>query len=394
MSTTKPQRINVEFVSAYPSRPLRGEDAYAAIIGDVLARMATALGHDVTREYYVNDAGPQADALARGVFARCVAPAEFEPDEITALAATVRKGLPKELFTAAEADWLPAVRHAALKAAMASIRSGLTALDVSFDTFTHESGLETDATLSRLLNAFSATDALLDSRGALITTVPDTPSERLLLDTVPRGDLRPRPLTDGDGRYTYYAADLAYHSDKIARGYDLLIDVFRKDHASYAPGLVAGVALMSAGQAKLSVCLIDPVRPAPQEEPSPRVPVATALPSLDALLAYYGPRLLRRLFLAHAPGEPLTLACDSATRAALQAADEADAAALALPLAGLEPQGHAASLLNAAFQARSPHMLMAGTQALAADGLQTGTLSPDQKKALEQSLNALGLPPS
>ncbi|WP_438992152.1 hypothetical protein [Lentibacter sp.] len=391
MSTTKPQRINVEFVSAYPSRPLRGEDAYAAIIGDVLARMAAALGHDVTREYYVNDAGPQADALARGVFARCVAPSEFESDEITALAATVRQGLPKELFTAAEADWLPLVRRAAVQAAMASIGEGLAALEVQFDTFTHESSLETRGELPRLFSDFARKDALMDSSGNLITTAPETPTARLMLDTVSRGDLRPRPLTDGDGRYTYYAADLAYHSDKLARGYDLLIDVFRKDHASYAPGLIAGVDLISAGQAQLLVCLIDPVRPALAQEMSPRAPAATALPSLEALLAYYGPRLLRRLFLSHTPGEPLVLNCDAATRTELLRAEEACTNARALPLGGTEPPEPASPPIEAAFIAKSPHMLMASTDALAAECLHMGAITSRAKDILEQSLSALGL---
>lgn len=393
MSTTKPQRINVEFVSAYPSRPLRGEDAYAAIIGDVLARMATALGHEVTREYYVNDAGPQADALARGVYARCLAPAEFDADEITALTATVRKGLPEHLFTAPEAGWLIPVRRAAVDAAMASIRAGLAALNVRFDTFTHESSLETRGELARLLKDFARQDALMDSSGNLVSDAPDTPTDRLMLDTVSRGDLRPRPLTDGDGRYTYYAADLAYHSDKLARDYDLLIDVFRKDHSSYAPGLVAGVDLMSAGKAKLSVCLIDPVRPATGEEPSPRAPAATALPSLDELLAFYGAGLLRRLFLAHAPGEPLELACDTTTRTALKLAEDACRAALALPEGRTGRQTTAAVLIAEAFTARNPHTLIAKADELAAQCLTAGTISKDARETLEQLQAALGFTP-
>ena len=391
MSTTKPQRINVEFVSAYPSRPLRGEDAYAAIIGDVLARMAAALGHDVTREYYVNDAGAQADALARGVYARCLAPTEFEADEITALAAAVRTGLSKDLFEAVEADWLPDVRRAAVEAAMASIREGLTALDVQFDTFTHESSLETRGELFRLFSDFARKDALMDSSGNLINAAPEKPAERLMLDTVSRGDLRPRPLTDGDGRYTYYAADLAYHSDKLARGYDLLIDVFRKDHSSYAPGLIAGVDLMSAGKAKLSVCLIDPVRPTLAEESSPRAPAAQGLPSLEELLAYYGARLLRRLFLTHAPGEPLELACCTEIRTVLLDADKLCASALALPISDIDGQSLETPLTEAAFNARNPHMLMKSADELAAQFIKAGKITPKGRAALSQLWATLGL---
>ncbi|MCV2894174.1 hypothetical protein [Lentibacter sp. XHP0401] len=391
MSTSKPQRINVEFVSAYPSRPLRGEDAYAAIIGDVLARMAAALGHEVTREYYVNDTGPQADALARGVYARCLAPAEFEPDEITALAATVRKGLPEHLFAASEADWLTPVRRAAVNAAMASIRVGLAALDVHFDTFTHESSLETRGKLAKLLSDFAQKDALMDSLGTLVSGAPEKPTGRLMLDTASRGDLRPRPLTDANGSYTYYAGDLAYHSDKLARGYDLLIDVFRKDHSSYAPGLVAGVDLMSAGKARLSVCLIDPVRPATGEEPSPRVPYDNGLPSLDALLDFYGAPLLRRLFLAHEPGTPLELVCDPAIRATLERAAETTRAAFELPVQAREPSTSATEALTAAFVARSPHMLMAAADDLASACLKANTASPQTKETLSRMQTALGL---
>lgn len=391
MTTSKPQRINVEFVSAYPSRPLRGEDAYAAIIGDVLARMADALGHEVTREYYVNDAGPQADALARGVYARCVAPAEFDTDEITALAAAVRKGLPEHLFTAPEADWLAPVRRAAVDAAMASIREGLADLDVRFDVFTHESGLETGGALTRLLDDFAAKDALMDRSGNLVSPAPETQTERLMLDTVPRGDLRPRPLTDADGRFTYYAGDLAYHSDKLERGFDMLIDVFRKDHSSYAPGLVAGIDLMSAGKAKLSVCLIDPVRPATGEEPSPRAPFDNGLPSLEALLAFYGAPLLRRLFLAHAPGTPLELACDEPTRAALARAEANSLAMLELPDAPADAALMAEPALTEAFEARNPHLLLATADDLAAQSLAKGSAHPAAKTALSQMRRALGL---
>lgn len=391
MTASKPLRINIEFVSAYPSRPLRGEDAYAAIIGDVLGRMAAALGHEVTREYYVNDAGPQADALARGVYARCLAPAEFDSDEITALAAAVRKGLPEHLFTATEADWLAPVRRAAVDAAMASIRNGLANLDVRFDVFTHESSLETGGALTRLLNDFARKDALMDGSGNLVNKVPARQTERLMLDTVPRGDLRPRALTDADGRFTYYAGDLAYHSDKLDRGYDMLIDVFRKDHSSYAPGLVAGIELMSAGKAKLSVCLIDPVRPATGEEPSPRVPFDNGLPSLEALLAFYGPTLLRRLFLAHAPGAPLELACDARTRAALERAEADSLAALALPDAPADAALPANVSLAQAFEARNPHLLLAAADDLAAESLAKGSASVTARIALSRMRSALGL---
>ncbi|WP_298678697.1 hypothetical protein [uncultured Lentibacter sp.] len=391
MTSQAPLRINIEFVSAYPSRPLRGEDAYAAIIGDVLARMAGQLGHQVSREYYVNDAGPQADALARGVYARVLTPSAFEDDEITALATTVRKRLPEALFDSPEASWLSPLRSATVAAAMERITADLEALGVAFDVFTAESSLETKGALRKLLDDFASKAALMDAAGNLLQTAPEPPLARLMLDTTARGDLRPRALTDSDGRYTYYAADLAYHADKMARSFDLMIDVFRKDHAAYAPGLVAGVDLISASQTKLSVCLIDPVRPPSEADPSPRVaaPLA-ALPKLEALLAFYGAPLLRRLFLSHAPGKPLALACDPATRRALKAAEERQLAALALPETGASDAPDALAEIASAFEARTPHKLMAATDALASASLAARSLSKEAKSGLLAMRAALG----
>ena len=167
--------------------------------------------------------------------------------------------------------------------------------------------------------------------------------------------------------------------------------MFRKDHSSYAPGLIAGVDLMSAGKAKLSVCLIDPVRPALAEEPSPRAPAVQGLPSLEELLAYYGARLLRRLFLTHAPGEPLELACCTEIRTALLDADKLCASALALPISDVDAQSLETPLTEAAFNARNPHMLMKSANELAAQFIKAGKITPKGTAALSQLLATLGL---
>ncbi len=375
---------NVEFVSAYPNRPLRAEDAYAAFTGDVLANLLTHCGWQVTREYYVNDAGPQADALARGIFARLTNAEHFEDSETTAITEAVRAAIASDLLQSGEETWLPDVRRAAIAAALASIKADLASLNVRFDVFTPDTNVAAESALPKLLQSFASKGLLTDASGAPLAEAPAKPTGRLMLDTPQLGDARKRPLTGAEGRYTYFAYDLAYHQHKLARGFSLLVDVFRKDYGSYGPGLAAGVSVMSAGKAELQTSLLEPVLGARRED---------APPALGELLAYYGAQSLRRLYLSHEAGTPLELACDADTRQALQAAEDTHLAALALPAAQTPEallEGYAAAL-KASMTEKTPQSLMAYTDTLATALTEAGAASVRAKAQLTQCRHLLGL---
>lgn len=375
---------NVEFVSAYPNRPLRAEDAYAAFTGDVLANLLAHCGWQVTREYYVNDAGPQADALARGVFARLTNAEGFEASETTAITEAVRAAITPDQLTGDEATWLPVVRRAAIDAALGSIKADLAQLNVRFDVFTPDSAVAAEAALPKLMQSFADKGLLTDASGATLKVAPATPTGRLSLDTPQLGDARKRPLTGAEGRYTYFAFDLAYHQHKLARGFSLLVDVFRKDYGSYGPGLAAAVTVMSDGRAHLQTSLLEPVLGARRED---------AAPALAELLGYYGAQPLRRLYLSHEAGSPLEISCDGDTRQALQAAEDTHLAALALPSAEAAEallEGYA-DALNASLTEKAPQRLMAYADTLATALTQAGAASDMAKAQLTQCRSLLGL---
>lgn len=385
---------NVEFVSAYPTRALRAEDGYAAVTGDVLSNLLAHFGWTVTREYFVNDTGPQLDALARGVYARCIAPDDFARDEISELAGKVRQRIDTGLLGAPEDRWLSSVREAAIDTALDTIRAELSALGVRFDLFSRESTLGLGTARAGMLARFAGRGLLFETGGHKLQTSDLPPGGRTLLATDSAGDSRMRPLTGGDGQPTYFANDLAYHAGKIARGYALLIDVFRRDHASYAPGLKAGVTLLSEGAAALSVCLIDPLKPAGDDAPSPRAQGQGGPPGLSELLAFYGPAHLRHLYLSHVPGTPLEIALDESMLAALEDREKRQRAALALPEdRGAHPRAPEPldDMLARSLDALAPGMLMAHADAIAGNAAKAASIHPDDIFALKTCRTLLGL---
>jgi arginyl-tRNA synthetase len=260
--------VNVEFVSANPTGPMHVGHGRGAVVGDALAALLAKAGYAVHREYYINDSGAQVDALARSAHLRYrealgeevgPIPEGFYPGEY--LVATGRalaerdgdrwRGRP-------ESEWLVPVRDFAVAEMMRLIRSDLTALGVRFDTFTSERELVASGAVDRALEALS-------KRGLIYEGVLDPPKGKLPDDWEPRpqtlfratqfGDEVDRPLKKSDGSWTYFAADIAYHHDKVRRGFHNLIDVWGADHGGYVKRMQAAVKALSEGRAVLDVKL-------------------------------------------------------------------------------------------------------------------------------------------
>ena len=279
--------INVEYVSANPTGPLHVGHGRGAVVGDALAALLEKAGYRVTREYYINDAGAQVNALARSLRLRYLvaigAEEEAEFDKLKAEGAIEYGGdylrVAAEALAerdggrwrdGAEADWLPALRAFAIERMMEGIREDLAAAGIRFDVITSERALTEKGAIDEAV-------ALLTERGLIYTGVLEPPKGKLPDDWEPRpqmlfratafGDEVDRPLRKSDGSWTYFAADIAYHLDKVRRGFRALINVWGADHGGYVKRMQAAVQALSEGQAVLDVKLCQLVNLMERGEP-------------------------------------------------------------------------------------------------------------------------------
>jgi arginyl-tRNA synthetase len=276
------ERVNVEFVSANPTGPMHVGHGRGAVVGDALAALLAKAGFAVHREYYINDAGAQVDALARSVYFRYQEVIAAEPDSRLLHSSAVLNSAPvqpegfypgeylketgRKLFERdgdkwlgkPEAVWLAPMRDFAIAEMMALIRADLAAFGVGFDAFVSERDLVKSG-------AVDAGLAALTERGLIYEGVLEPPKGKVPDDWEPRpqtlfratqfGDEVDRPLKKSDGSWTYFAADIAYHNDKVRRGFHNLIDVWGADHGGYVKRMQAAVRALSDGAAALDVKL-------------------------------------------------------------------------------------------------------------------------------------------
>jgi arginyl-tRNA synthetase len=276
--------VNVEYVSANPTGPMHIGHCRGAVVGDALANLLAKTGHDVTTEYYVNDAGAQVTALAWAAYWRylqaigtTLSEADFS-DEVPGglqyrgeYLIAVGERLAEQYGTslaqpdggiAAPEVWLDIVRDFTIKAMLQEIREDLHQLGVKQDVFSSE----------RALIESGAVDAAIDwlhSQGLIYEGVLDPPKGKTPDDWEPRpqtlfratqfGDDVDRPLRKSDGSNTYFANDIAYHADKVKRGYDVLIDVLGADHGGYVKRMQAAVKALSQGNTAFEALLCQTV---------------------------------------------------------------------------------------------------------------------------------------
>jgi arginyl-tRNA synthetase len=258
--------VIVEYVSANPTGPMHVGHVRGGVFGDVLARLFTVMGYDVTKEYYINDAGAQIDVLARSLYHRYrqlydpavgEVPAGLYPGEYVIDAARAIQDSDGDVWlTTGEAVWLPAFREKAVSAMMAEIRDDLAVLGIDFDRFTSEASLQ-----SRIPEVLEKLETL--GHVGMGTLPPPKgqededwhPRPQRLFFSTRFGDDVDRALQKQDGSWTYFASDLAYHADKIQRGAGLLINVLGADHGGYVKRLSAAVQALSGGQVVLTVKL-------------------------------------------------------------------------------------------------------------------------------------------
>ena len=264
------RRVNVEYVSANPTGPMHIGHCRGAVVGDALANLLAKAGYDVTKEYYINDAGAQVTALAWAAYWRYLeaigtglSEADFSDEvpgglqyrgeylipigEHLAQQYGASLALPDGNVAAPEV-WLDIVRDFTIDAMMQEIRSDLHALGVNHDVFGSERSMIASGAVNVAIE-------WLQMNGLIYEGVLDPPKGKAPEDWEPRpqtlfratqfGDDVDRPLRKSDGSNTYFSNDIAYHADKINRGFDVLIDVLGADHGGYVKRMNAAVAALA-----------------------------------------------------------------------------------------------------------------------------------------------------
>lgn len=269
------EKINVEYVSANPTGPMHVGHGRGAVFGDALANLLSFVGHDVTREYYINDAGAQVDVLARSTFLRYREavgdysggiPEGFYPGEyLIPVGRSLADKYGSSLLGKSESEWLPMVRQTAIDMMMDMIRADLAALEIRHEVFFSERSLtgagkdKVAETVEFLRDAGHIYEGRLPPpKGSPVEDWEDR--EQTLFRATAFGDDVDRPLKKSDGTYTYFAADMAYHRDKIKRGFYTLIDVWGADHGGYVKRMNAAVSALGGGRVALDVKLCQLVR--------------------------------------------------------------------------------------------------------------------------------------
>ncbi|MGP9805480.1 arginine--tRNA ligase [Paracoccus sp. NSM] len=265
-------RVNVEFVSANPTGPMHVGHVRGAVFGDALARLLAFSGHDVTREYYINDGGAQVDVLARSAYERYREANGLEPeireglypgDYLIPVGEALKEKYGDSLLDRPEDEWLAEIRDFATERMMGMIREDLALLGVQMDVYSSEKALYGTGRIEAAIER-------LQSQGLIYRGVLEPPKgklpedwearEQLLFKSTAHGDDVDRPIQKSDGAWTYFAPDIAYHWDKIDRGFDQLIDVFGADHGGYVKRMNAAVKALSNGRVPLDIKLVQLVK--------------------------------------------------------------------------------------------------------------------------------------
>ena len=275
--TTAPDsaRVNVEYVSANPTGPMHVGHCRGAVFGDALCSLLQFAGRDVTREYYINDAGAQVDVLARSAYLRyrealgedigAIPEGLYPGDYLKPVGQSLVAEHGDALRAMGEALWLPIVRARAIEMMMEEIKGDLALLGIQHDVFFSERSLIEDGN-----NKVAETIDFLRERGDIYEGSLPPPKGGPVEDYEDRvqtlfratayGDDVDRPLIKSDGSYTYFASDIANHKNKFDRGFTDLIDVFGADHGGYIKRMQAAVKAVTAGEATLDVKIVQLVK--------------------------------------------------------------------------------------------------------------------------------------
>src|SRR5258708_7335972 len=264
-------KVNVEYVSANPTGPMHVGHCRGAVFGDALCSLLQFAGRDVTREYYINDAGAQVDVLARSAYLRyrealgedigAIPEGLYPGDYLKPVGQALAVDHGDSLNQMPEEQWLPIACAKAIAMMMEEIKSDLAALNIRHDVFFSERSLIDGVTdrVAATIEFLRAKGDVYDGRlpppkGAPVEDYEDR--EQTLFRATTYGDDVDRPLQKSDGGYTYFASDIAYHKSKFDRGFHNLVDVWGADHGGYVKRVEAAIKAVTSGKANPDVQLV------------------------------------------------------------------------------------------------------------------------------------------
>ena len=310
-------KVNVEYVSANPTGPLHVGHTRGAVFGDALASMLDFAGYDVTREYYINDGGAQVDVLARSVYLRYLEAhgqevafedGTYPGDYLIAVGQALKEKIGDSYLGKGETFWLADVREFSTLAMMELIREDLLALGVKMDVFYSEKSLYGTGRIEAAIEDLNSKGLIY--RGFLEPPKGKQPEdweprEQTLFRSTDHGDDVDRPVQKSDGSWTYFAPDMAYHYDKVQRGFDQLIDVFGADHGGYVKRMKAAVSALSNDKISLDIKLTQLVKLFKNGEPFKMSKRAGTFVSLRDLVDQVGADATRFVMLTRKNDAPL-----------------------------------------------------------------------------------------
>ncbi len=261
------KKYNIEFVSANPTGPLHVGHCRGAVIGDVIANLLKFNGHKVVKEYYVNDHGEQIKTFVLSVYYRILEINEnkifpdnknlYPGDYIIDIAKSIIKKKAIKNYNNFEKIYNK-LSSESLKASMGLIKHNLNLLGIEHNNFVYESNLINNKVVSRVVkklekNKYIYKGKLQAPKGELTKNWKER--EQLLFKSTIFGDDLDRPLQKADGTWTYFAGDMGYHSDKISRRFDTLINILGADHAGYIKRIVSATKAISDNKVNL-ICKV------------------------------------------------------------------------------------------------------------------------------------------
>jgi arginyl-tRNA synthetase len=251
------EKVQVEFASANPTGPLHVGHGRVAVIGDVLARLLAATGFTVEREYYVNDAGNQMEKLGQSIYVRYrelfgekidFPEGGYPGDYVRELAMEARQRWGEKFLSEPQDAAAAFFSQYGGENLLATIRDDLSRFGIGFDSFVSEKDLRARGEVEKTISLLAGRNMLYEQEGA-----------RWFKSTA-YGDDKDRPLVKSDGELTYFASDIAYHRNKLERGFKKLINVWGADHHGYVPRLKAALGALGYDPEALQVVLVQLVQ--------------------------------------------------------------------------------------------------------------------------------------
>nr|WP_235927711.1 arginine--tRNA ligase [Sandarakinorhabdus rubra] len=307
--------INVEYVSANPTGPMHMGHCRGAVVGDALAGLLAFAGWAVTREYYINDAGGQVDTLARSAHLRYrealgeaieIPEGLYPGDYLVPVGEAFAAEFGDRYVAAPEAEWLALFRARTVALMMERIRADLALLGIVQDVYFSEAGLG-----ARVQEALDA----LKAKGLIYEGVLERPKGEAADDWEPRpqtlfrstdfGDDQDRAMMKSNGSWTYFAGDVAYHWDKLSRGYAALVNIFGADHAGYVKRMTAAVKALSDGAVPLDIKVVNLVKLLRAGEPVKMSKRAGTFVTLGEVVEEVGKDVVRFVMLTKRPESPM-----------------------------------------------------------------------------------------